>query len=107
MTLQTQLILRALLEDPAQEAYGMRISAVTGLPSGTVQPILARLEEHGWLQSRWEDGDSHQQGRPCRHYYRLTDDGAERARASLDRSPIHQLGQFLGTLRSGPGGDVT
>jgi PadR family transcriptional regulator len=86
MTLPTQLVLRALLAEPAQEMYGLQICAEAGLPSGTIHPILARLERLGWLESRWEDIDSHREGRPRRRYYRLTSDGAELARAALGRA---------------------
>ena len=55
MTLPTQLVLRALLAEPTHEKYGLQICAGAGLPSGTIHPILARLEGLGWLESRWED----------------------------------------------------
>jgi PadR family transcriptional regulator, regulatory protein PadR len=84
MTLQTQLVLRALLEEPAAERYGLQLCELTGLPSGTVYPIVARLEQVGWVESRWEDPDEHiAEGRPRRRYYRLTGDGAPAARAAL------------------------
>src|SRR5215207_7820550 len=86
MTIPTQLVLRALLEDPAQERYGMEIGAAAGLPSGTVHPILARLEGLGWLESRWEDVDPRVEGRPPRRYYRLTASGAQSARDALARA---------------------
>ena len=70
MTIPTQLVLRALLDDPAVERYGVEIGAQAGLPSGTVHPILARLEGVGWLTSRWEDADPRAVGRPARRYYR-------------------------------------
>ena len=54
-----------------------------GLPSGTIHPILARLEGLGWLESRWEDAIPREKGRPRRRYYRLSQDGAERARIAL------------------------
>jgi DNA-binding PadR family transcriptional regulator len=86
MTLQTQLVLRALLQRPAKEQYGLELCAETGLPSGTVYPIVARLEQVGWLESRWEDPNEHiTQGRPRRRYYKLTDDGVEQARTALAR----------------------
>jgi DNA-binding PadR family transcriptional regulator len=84
MTLATQLVLRALLDEGAHEAYGLQICATTGLPSGTVHPILARLDGLGWLESRWEDEDPREQARPRRRYYRLTPVGAQHARAALD-----------------------
>jgi DNA-binding PadR family transcriptional regulator len=86
MTIPTQLVLRALLEDPAREMYGVEIGAAAGLPSGTVHPILARLEGLRWLESRWEDIDSRAVGRPARRYYRLTAAGVESARAALARA---------------------
>jgi DNA-binding PadR family transcriptional regulator len=84
MTIPTQLVLRVLLTEPTQEMYGLQICADAGLPSGTIHPILARLErEHGWLVSRWEDIRPEDAGRPRRRYYRLTEDGAERARFAV------------------------
>jgi PadR family transcriptional regulator, regulatory protein PadR len=84
MTLPTQLVLRALLAEPTKEMYGLEVCAAAGLPSGTIHPILARLErEHGWLTSQWEDIDPVTEGRPRRRYYHLTEDGAERARIAL------------------------
>ena len=83
MTLPTQLVLRALLAEPGREMYGLQICGAAGLPSGTIHPILARFEGLGWLESRWEDIEPEEQGRPRRRYYRLTEDGAERARIAL------------------------
>ncbi|MGH1555978.1 PadR family transcriptional regulator [Streptomyces sp. L7] len=60
MTLQTQLVLRALLEDPARLRYGLELCELAGLPSGTIYPILARLEQVGWLESSWEDPAVHE-----------------------------------------------
>ena len=86
MTLQVQLVLRALLDDPAGEWYGLQLCEETGLPSGTIYPIVARLELLGWVESSWEDPSRHvAEGRPRRRYYRLTGDGAAQARAALAR----------------------
>ena len=86
MTIPTQLVLRTMLADPSKELYGVEIGAAAGLPSGTVHPILARLEGVGWLRSRWEDIDPRTEGRPARRYYQLTSDGLELARAALARA---------------------
>lgn len=83
MTLATQLVLDVLFSDLGAERYGSEIGHSAGLPSGTVHPILARLERVGWLESRWEDVDPRQAGRPARRYYRLTDSGATQARRAL------------------------
>jgi len=44
----------------------------TGLSSGTLYPILMRLDEAGWLESRWEKVDPARVGRPRRRLYRIT-----------------------------------
>lgn len=86
MTLPTRLVLEVLLATPTQERYGLEIGTAAGLLSGTVHPILARLEGVRWLESRWEDIDPSEQGRPQRRYYRLTGIGVESARAALARA---------------------
>ena len=95
MTIPTQLVLRALLEDPTRELYGVEVGAAAGLPSGTIHPILARLEGLRWVESRWEDIDPRAEGRPARRYYRLTAAGVESARAALARayrpSPVARM----------------
>jgi DNA-binding PadR family transcriptional regulator len=86
MTIPTQLVLRALLSDPDSELYGVEIGTAAGLPSGTVHPILARLEGLGWVTSRWEDIDPSVEGRPARRYYTISGDGVEAARNALARA---------------------
>jgi PadR family transcriptional regulator, regulatory protein PadR len=86
MTIPTQLVLRALLSDPDRELYGVEIGAAAELPSGTVHPILARLEGLGWVTSRWEDIDPRVEGRPARRYYKVDADGAEAARNALAKA---------------------
>ena len=106
MTIPTQLVLRALLENPAQEMYGLEICAAAGLPTGTIHPILARLEnEFSWLVSRWENIRPEEAGRPRRRYYRLTKDGAERARIALARATVPV--NTLPGLRPRPAGGPT
>ncbi|WP_318783049.1 PadR family transcriptional regulator [Plantactinospora soyae] len=93
MTMPTQAVLRGLLEHPTREMYGLQVCEAAGLPSGTVHPILARLEGLGWLESRWEEVNPAEAGRPRRRYYRLSPDGAEQARHALAnaRSPLAGL----------------
>ena len=97
MTLPTQLVLRAMLAEPSREMYGLQIGQSAELPSGTVHPILARLEGWGWLESRWEDIDPAKEGRPRRRYYRLSAEGAECARTALAR--VHTPRLLLNRLR--------
>jgi PadR family transcriptional regulator, regulatory protein PadR len=86
MTIPTQLVLETLLDDPTAQRYGLEIGEAAGLRSGTVHPILARLEAYGWLTSRWEDIDAAAEGRPARRYYKLTAAGAQAAPAALARA---------------------
>lgn len=51
------------------------------MASGTLYPILLRLEAAGWLRSEWELGDPATLGRPRRRYYMLTGEGAKSAAA--------------------------
>ncbi|MGV9374506.1 PadR family transcriptional regulator [Nonomuraea sp. NPDC003707] len=84
MTMPTQAVLRALLRDPGHDRYGLEVCELAELPSGTVYPILARLEQIGWVESRWEDPETHvAEGRPRRRYYRITPGGAEQAREAV------------------------
>jgi DNA-binding PadR family transcriptional regulator len=78
---QTLDILEALLARPSQWHYGYAISRQTAIPSGTLYPILMRLDKSGWLETRWEDAPT--AGRPPRHLYRLTGNGREWAREEL------------------------
>lgn len=87
-TLPMLLVVREMLAEPTREMYGLEICKAADLPSGTLHPILARLERCGWLESRWEDIEPAEEGRPRRRYYRLSPYGAERARAALDRVHI-------------------
>lgn len=86
MTIPTQRVLRAMLEDVNAERYGIEIADLAELATGTVHPILARLEGVGWLASRWEEVDPRTEGRAARRYYRLTASGVEQARDALARA---------------------
>lgn len=81
MTLATKAVLRVLLD--GGELYGREIGNLADLPSGTVMPILLRLVQEGWLESRREDIDPRAAGRPVRSYYRLTEQGTKSARDAL------------------------
>lgn len=61
--------------------FGSEVVKHTGFDSGTVYPILARLEKLGWVVSDWEDGEvAAAQKRPRRRYYRLDGAGVTSAR---------------------------
>lgn len=74
MTKQTRAVLAEFLKDPDAELYGREIKLATDIQAGTLYPILKRLEEEGWLTSRWEEVPA-TRGVPPRCYYRLTSEG--------------------------------
>ena len=76
ITLQTMKVLQLFCERAPEELAGIDIAKSTGIASGTLYPLLARLEIADWLESRWEDIDPHKEQRPRRRYYRLTDAGS-------------------------------
>jgi PadR family transcriptional regulator PadR len=58
--------------------YGFDVMDITGLPSGTVYPALRRMEQAGFVNSRWEHSETAQRdGRPLRKYYEVTPTGMQ------------------------------
>lgn len=65
-----------LLAIQAGHRYGFDVMDATGLPNGTVYPLLRRLERRGVLVGVWEDeGKAKGEQRPPRRYYRMTTAG--------------------------------
>ncbi len=82
---QTRSVFRALRAGGQTWRYGYDIARETGLAPGTLYPILGRLTDRGLLESRWEDDPPI--GRPRRHLYRLSAEGATHA-ANLAAEPV-------------------
>jgi PadR family transcriptional regulator PadR len=82
---QTLAVLQALLTDPSGWRHGYDLARDTTLKSGTLYPILLRLADRNLVEARWEDEQP--AGRPRRHLYRLTSDGAAAATAALASAP--------------------
>lgn len=77
-------VVRVFLDDPAAAVYGFELMQRTRLPSGTIYPILARLEGAGWITGQLEPPEeASRQGRPARRLYRLTAEGAVAGRVAL------------------------
>jgi PadR family transcriptional regulator, regulatory protein PadR len=74
-------VLEVLL-DGGDDLYGLKVAKATGRPTGSVFPILARLEGFGWAISEWEAGDPADRG-PRRRFYRLSPGGMAGARELL------------------------
>ena len=98
LTLPTAMVLMAVSRN---YRYGFDISDITGLPSGTVYPVLRRLEEAGLLRSQWESVlSARAEQRPPRRYYTLTGSGASAVSDAQDRYPT--LGRMLGRSKGAP-----
>ena len=86
LTHPTTLVLHALA---GGFRHGFDIIDVTGLPSGTVYPILRRLEREGLVSAAWEDADiAHREQRPPRRYYELTAAAGAVLEAAAARYPV-------------------
>jgi PadR family transcriptional regulator, regulatory protein PadR len=84
--LGTITILQALA---AGRRFGFDIMDATGLTSGTVYPALERLEELGFVRSKWEnEAAAHRDGRPARRYFEITPAGSRAMTDALDRYPL-------------------
>jgi PadR family transcriptional regulator, regulatory protein PadR len=100
LTTQEALIVKQLLPEGGAAGgrawrYGEELARATGLPTGTIHPILARLVGWGWLEDEWRKGQ---------HDYRLTEGGAVEAQAALARL---EAAGGPGGGRAGPdGGDA-
>lgn len=70
---QTIKVLTAVATSQHQWSYGLEISKATGLKSGSLYPILMRLDERGLLESCWLQPEK--LGRPPRHGYKITATG--------------------------------
>lgn len=77
----TRLVFQAFLDAPGEETYGFELAELTGLASGTIYPILRRLEDDGFIVTRWETVKTDSQRRR-RRYYRLTGQGYRAANAA-------------------------
>jgi DNA-binding PadR family transcriptional regulator len=67
--------------------HGYDLMAQAGVKSGTLYPLLMRLEAQGMLQARWVAPV--QPGRPARHVYKLTQAGREWVASVVE--PQHAL----------------
>jgi DNA-binding PadR family transcriptional regulator len=84
LTYPTALVLQALLDS---HHHGFDIMEATGLPSGTVYPILRRLDAEGCVRSRWEKhAVAQKEQRPPRRYYELTAGGRQLAGEAKNRA---------------------
>jgi DNA-binding PadR family transcriptional regulator len=83
--------------------YGFDIMTITGLASGTVYPALRRLEDAGFVLSKWERPSIAQaEQRPPRKYYEITKPGRTALKEARERFRLLQQFQPLATGKPTP-----
>lgn len=76
-TAAMESVLTVFLAHPDEEHYGWELMERTGLPSGTLYPILDRFSRKEWLESYWDTSQK------PRKQYRITARGIADAREYL------------------------
>lgn len=67
-------VLRILASDPQAKHWGYGLMKAAGLKSGTLYPMLSRLQDEGYVTCEWHER---------RKYYLLTKSGEEFCRVTL------------------------
>lgn len=78
-------VLAFLLDMGGRWSHGYALARQAGVKSGTLYPLLIRLEAQGHLEAEWQQPA--EAGRPPRHAYRLTASGIALARANPPEAP--------------------
>jgi PadR family transcriptional regulator PadR len=92
------LVLQAIAQG---HRHGFEIMRATQLPSGSVYPLLRRLEAASLVDSRWEKAaDAEDQGRPRRRYYQATVTGRAALVTARERLAAQQA-LFAGPTPAG------
>ena len=80
LTRQTMSVLSTLIER-GEPLAGSIIASATSLASGSLYPILIRLEDAKWIQSEWEEKqDGSTESATRRRLYSMTSLGSRRVR---------------------------
>jgi PadR family transcriptional regulator PadR len=87
-------VLRAVLSCGG-EADALDIAKSAQRWPARTYPVLARFEDMGWIDSRWDTSGAH----PRRRLYRVTAFGRESAQRILDARTGARLPAFLSGLR--------
>ena len=102
-TPQTIAVILALADNRSGWSHGYHLCRQLDLKAGTVYPILMRLAERGQVETAWETDPP--SGRPARHLYRLSGEGArlaEQLRAAA-ATEIPRARPSGGVVRPAPG----
>ncbi|WP_168076201.1 PadR family transcriptional regulator [Caulobacter sp. SSI4214] len=92
LSTHARTVLAALLEAGGAWSHGYDLARRAGIKSGTLYPLLIRLESQGYLEAEWQQPA--EGGKPPRHAYRLTDKGLRLARDNpVQAAPLPSLAQ--------------
>lgn len=100
MTTATMDVLEFLLEGTGK-LYGLKVAQGTGLMTGTVYPILARLEKAGWVTSAWEDDQGPDVRGSRRRFYTLTPMGRAEAKTVLEARAANRKNRAVNAPNTG------
>lgn len=76
-------VLKCIYSFDGLGVWGLEISKSTGFKTGTIYPLLERLESLGWLESEWElEAD---RNGPRRKNYKLTREAFDEIRELLEK----------------------
>lgn len=84
-------LLAVMAETGGRWCHGYELCRQSGIKSGTLYPLLIRLEAQGYLEAEWQQPV--EAGRPPRHAYRLTAAGQ---RLALENPPLAPAGVPVG-----------
>ena len=76
VTVQFLKVISIFINNPLRIYSGADICRKAKLKSGTVYPMLIKLEIGGWLSSELEKIDPRKEGRPKRRLYKITYKGS-------------------------------
>jgi len=103
LTKPLERVLRVFLADTSARHHGYDLMKAARLPSGTLYPMLARLQDQGLVTSEWEPPPADANGRPPRKYYQLTGEGIRAVRLELAQAASDAPRTAPGTARPAPG----
>lgn len=89
-----RMVLAVLLAAGERWSHGYELARLAGIKSGTLYPLLIRLEAQGYLEAEWQQPAAG--GRPPRHAYRLTVAGVQLARAHPPGTPAQDPARSRG-----------
>lgn len=81
------MVLAVLLDTSGEWMHGYELARLADVKSGTLYPLLIRLEAQAYLEAQWQQPSGG--GRPPRHVYRLTASGTELARDNPPDKAAH------------------